>query len=157
MSEPFTGPFPKPPLIAAAVLLVGVVALVFVARVTGAGAMQNTGRPAASIAAAELRFTDRDDGSVAVHAVGIAAPIARLEPGSDGFVRATMRSLARERRQHGANDETPFELAMSRDGRLTLFDPSTQRRLDLGAFGPTNAAAFARLLDAARASRRNPS
>jgi hypothetical protein len=34
------------------------------------------------------------------------------------------------------------------DGRLTLQDPATGRNLDLLAFGPTNAALFARLLAA---------
>jgi hypothetical protein len=32
------------------------------------------------------------------------------------------------------------------DGGLTLYDPATQQRVDLEAFGPTNADNFARLL-----------
>ena len=32
------------------------------------------------------------------------------------------------------------------DGRLTLADPATGARIDLEAFGPTNAGVFARLL-----------
>jgi hypothetical protein len=31
------------------------------------------------------------------------------------------------------------------DGRLTLLDPSTQQRIDLEAFGPSNASVFAGL------------
>jgi hypothetical protein len=31
------------------------------------------------------------------------------------------------------------------DGRLTLLDPSTQQRIDLEAFGPSNVAVFAGL------------
>jgi hypothetical protein len=33
------------------------------------------------------------------------------------------------------------------DGRLTLLDPTTGTRVDLGSFGPTNAAVFVRFLN----------
>jgi hypothetical protein len=39
------------------------------------------------------------------------------------------------------------------DGRLTLLDPMTGTRVDLGSFGPTNAAVFARFLDDAPTER----
>jgi hypothetical protein len=32
------------------------------------------------------------------------------------------------------------------DGKLTLEDPGTGRRVDLGSFGPTNAAVFAQIM-----------
>jgi hypothetical protein len=32
------------------------------------------------------------------------------------------------------------------DGKLTLEDPGTGRRVDLGSFGPTNAAAFSQIM-----------
>jgi hypothetical protein len=41
------------------------------------------------------------------------------------------------------------------DGRLTLIDPSTQQRIDLEAFGPSNAAVFAGLQTAGLATRQN--
>ena len=40
----------------------------------------------------------------------------------------------------------PFLLASHSDGRLTLIDPATKRRVDLESFGPTNEAVFTRLL-----------
>jgi hypothetical protein len=39
----------------------------------------------------------------------------------------------------------PMQLLGRADGRLTLLDPSTQQRIDLEAFGPSNAAVFAGL------------
>ena len=55
--------------------------------------------------------------------------------------------MTRERRIRGVSASTAaFELAVGADGRLTLRDPATGLTLDLLAFGPTNAGAFARLL-----------
>ena len=42
----------------------------------------------------------------------------------------------------------PFRLTHWSDGRLSLEDPSTGRRIELDAFGPTNTAVFARLMGA---------
>jgi putative photosynthetic complex assembly protein len=57
-----------------------------------------------------------------------------------------MRGLARERRRQGVGADIPFQLIGRSDGRLTLVDPGTGRRVDLESFGPTNAAVFARLM-----------
>jgi putative photosynthetic complex assembly protein len=54
----------------------------------------------------------------------------------------------RERRSHGLGMEHPFRIARYPDGRLVLEDLATDRVIDLQAFGPTNAGAFARLLAA---------
>ncbi len=56
--------------------------------------------------------------------------------GQNGFLRGTLRGLARARHSEGLDDRTPFHLAAWPDGRLTLDDPATGRRLDLEAFGP---------------------
>lgn len=95
----------------------------------------------------ELRFEDLDGGGVAVSDARSGARIAVFE-GEQGFLRSTMRGLARERRRSGIGAEPPFELVGRTDGRLTLIDPATRRVVDLESFGPTNAAVFARLLDA---------
>ena len=70
-----------------------------------------------------------------------------LAPGSNGFIRGVLRGLVRERKRRGIGAETPFRLSYLTDGRLLLADPATGRVIDLGAFGPTNTAAFARLLE----------
>ena len=67
-------------------------------------------------------------------------------PGSNGFLRATLRGLARERKRHEGGPEIPFRLTAWSNGRLTLADPATGRTVDLAAFGPTNAEVFGRLL-----------
>ena len=97
--------------------------------------------------ARDLLFTDRDDGAVAVHDPA-GALVAILPPGTNGFVRGALRGLARERRRGDAPIAAPFHLTEYIDGRLTLEDAATGRRLDLRAFGATNAGAFARLLTA---------
>jgi putative photosynthetic complex assembly protein len=60
-----------------------------------------------------------------------------------------MRSLAQERMAHGISAQTPFRLSLWANGRLSLQDPETGRLVDLNAFGPTNAGAFAVLMPSA--------
>ena len=72
--------------------------------------------------------------------------IDTVAPGTNGFLRGTMRGLARERKRAGVSAELPFEMTGRSDGKLTLADPATGRRVALGSFGPTNAAVFARIM-----------
>jgi putative photosynthetic complex assembly protein len=104
--------------------------------------------PDRAVEVRELRFEDGADGSVVVLDAVRGAEVARIEPGTGGFVRGALRGFARERRAHGVGSGPPFELRRIVDGRLLLVDPSTGREADLGVFGPTNSAAFARLLTA---------
>lgn len=102
-------------------------------------------------ASAELRFVDRSDGSIAV-VDAVNGRVVDEVVGESGFVRGTLRGLARERRRQGIGAEQAFRLIAHVDGRLTLVDPSTGRRVDLESFGPTNAGEFARMLGAAVAA-----
>jgi putative photosynthetic complex assembly protein len=72
--------------------------------------------------------------------------VVEVEPGTGGFIRGVLRALVRERRLSGTGAEPPFTLTRWRDGRLTLDDSATGRRLELTSFGPDNAAVFADLL-----------
>ena len=101
------------------------------------------GRP---IAAVDLRFTDEPDGSVTVVDSGSARVIATVPPQTNGFMRTTVRGLAQDRMHQGMSDAVPFRLTRWANGRVTLDDPATGRRIDLEAFGPTNEGAFVRLL-----------
>jgi len=74
--------------------------------------------------------------------------LARFPVAEGGFVRGTLRALTRERRQEGQGREAPFRLAAWSNGQLTLDDLATGRRIDLTAFGATNAEVFSRLLTA---------
>ena len=69
-----------------------------------------------------------------------------LPPGQDGFVRIVLRNLARERIRQEQERHIPFRLTRWADGRLSVEDPTTGRRVDLGAFGAVNAASFAKLM-----------
>lgn len=95
-----------------------------------------------------VRFEDGPDGSVVICDAGNRAVLARFPMAEGGFVRGTLRALARERRQEEQGQEMPFRVSAWPDGQLTLDDVATGRRVDLTAFGATNAGIFARLLTA---------
>jgi putative photosynthetic complex assembly protein len=92
----------------------------------------------------DLIFADGPEGAVLVIDAHSKKEIAKFE-GEQGFLRSTLRALVRERRREGMGPETPLHLIGRADGRLTLLDPSTRQRIDLEAFGPTNASVFASL------------
>ena len=90
-----------------------------------------------------LRFEDLDDGGVAVRDARDQRTIYKVEPQTTGFIRATLRGLARERMRAGVGPEIPFALIRWSNGSISLHDETSGRRIDLDAFGPTNAQAFA--------------
>ena len=71
--------------------------------------------------------------------------IYTIAPETNGFMRATLRGLVRARKLADVGDATPFMLTRWDDGRMTLDDTTTGRKVALEAFGPTNAGAFAQL------------
>lgn len=95
----------------------------------------------------QLRFEDRDDGTVAVRDAAQGDALVSLVPAQQQhFLRSTVRGLMRERKRQGIGPGPAFLLIARADGRLTLSDPTTGRRIDLEGFGQTNAALFAALL-----------
>lgn len=116
-----------------------------------------SGLPTArTIASRTLFFEDRPDGSVAVMDARTGRLADTLQPGADGFIRATLRTMTRERLRRGVGPEVPFELAVLEDRRVVLLDRAVGRSVDLEAFGSTNFAAFARLLAADAAPSASP-
>jgi putative photosynthetic complex assembly protein len=95
-----------------------------------------------------LRFEDQDNGGVAIRNVQDGQIIYTVAPGTNGFIRATIRGLTRERMRAGFGSETPFTLIRWSDGTMSLEDHTTGRQVALEAFGPTNAQAFAQLFSA---------
>lgn len=146
MSGPFGDkPIPRPLLIGVGVMLALVIVLVGVAKMSG----YKLGLPPAEAVAIDSRdviFIDQPDGGVLVLEAGSRAKIDVLAPGAYGFVRGAMRALAREHRGLERGEDAPFRLTAWNDGRVTLDDLTTQSRIELKAYGPTNAEAFARLL-----------
>lgn len=140
-------PFPRAPLIAAAILIAATLIGVGIARYTGFD--PRVAPPAPSLESRMLSFTPRDDGALVVVDADSQQEVYVLPAGEDGFLRASLRSIARERKRQGIPEAAPYQLIAHRDGHLSLIDPPTGRSFDLGSFGTTNAATFARLLPSA--------
>jgi putative photosynthetic complex assembly protein len=139
-------PFPRPILAVAGSVLALSIGIAAAGRITGAA---NSAPASDAIASRELLFHDQPNGGVAVYdATDASAPIDIIAPETNGFLRATMRGLARQRLRQDADREVPFRLTGWADGRLTLEDPTTGRAVEMEAFGITNEAVFARLLTA---------
>lgn len=107
------------------------------------------GAPAASpVRTADLVVQDRDDGSVVVLRADGRTVVDVLPPASNGFLRVVLGGLVQERRREGMGAPSiPFRVTRWSDGRLTIDDAATGRLIELDAFGPDNAGAFARLLE----------
>jgi len=134
-------------------LLGGAIGLVMLTIVGAAalrlGRARPVGLPEAEspiVAVRDLRFSDLANGGVGVVDAGTGAPVATLAPGTNGFIRGTLRGLARERHRRGEGPETPVRLLARRDGSLTLVDPATGIRIEVGSFGSDNDRAVRRLL-----------
>jgi putative photosynthetic complex assembly protein len=144
MTQPVDNrPFPRVPLIGAAALIVLSLAASGSARLMRS---HTPILPTSVIATRDLRFVDRPDHAVTVYDIHDDRPIAVVPPGTNGFLRAALRGLARDRRREGGGSEAPFRLTALGDGRLTLQDLVTGDRVELEAFGAANETVFARLL-----------
>lgn len=136
-------PYPTVPLAAMVTLVVVAVVGASVGVMNDDGAVA---RPAL-VTQVDLFFDDREDGSVVVREAEGGTVVDILEPGTNGFMRATLRTLASERETYATGSEKPFTVGRTESGRILLFDPVSGREIDLRAFGATNAGAFARYLD----------
>jgi putative photosynthetic complex assembly protein len=139
---------PRGALLGAAFLIVGTLTLAAVTRRAHLAApVVATAAPRESL---DVRFEDRKDGTLAVVDASNDREVATVPPGTNGFIRGVVRGMFRGRKLEAMGREGHFRLAREADGRLTLEDPQTGRRVDLDSFGPTNSAAFADLLTAGR-------
>jgi putative photosynthetic complex assembly protein len=101
---------------------------------------------ATSVTVLQLRFEDQKDGGIQVRDAVRGDVIHVVQPGTGGFIRATVRTLAQARMRDNISAETPFRLTRWSDGTLSLEDEKTSRNIGLDAFGPSNAGAFAQLI-----------
>lgn len=102
--------------------------------------------PVPFVSQVDLYFEDQADGSVVVRNAADGGVVDTLEPGTNGFVRATLRGLVRARDALNAGSEEPFTVGQTDAGEIYLFDPVSDRRIDLRAFGQENSQAFTRFL-----------
>jgi putative photosynthetic complex assembly protein len=142
---------PRGALIGAAALLL------FVLAMTGAvswGLIPHAADPEASRAAnhvavaqsRELRFTDRADGAVVVSDAVSGKTVKVIGFGEGGFLRATMRRMAKARIAAGVGAEPPFTLTLWANGALSLSDPQTGGEAEIHGFGPDHSRIFAEML-----------
>ena len=91
-----------------------------------------------------LSFKDLPNGDVAVSNANDGQTLAVFS-GEQGFLRGSLRALARQRRVAEADRHAPVILRGLTDGRLLLIDTTQGERIDLDSFGPSNKAVFASL------------
>lgn len=133
--------FPKRPLVGALALVGAAIVIVGASKIGGLPA--SPGLAEASIVESRmLRFADADDGSVRVMDQATGETIAVAEPGTNGFLRGSLRALMRVRKRDGVAFDMPFRLERRSNGQLILIDTAQGVTIDLQAFGQTNAAVF---------------
>lgn len=91
-----------------------------------------------------LRFEDGPQGEVVVLDASDNHEVTRFE-GEQGFLRGTLRALARERKRRDIDSGPSFQLLAHPQGRMTLKDNATGQQIDLASFGPSNLAVFQRI------------
>lgn len=132
-------------------LVVGVGLLIgFVVAAVAFGRVESVGltrmEPTRAVQSLAFRVEDASDGSITLRNAEHGDLVATVQPGADNFIRATLRGFGQARLRAGLTREVPFRLTRFGDGSLRLDDALTGRSVDFGAFGPSNFAAFARLM-----------
>jgi putative photosynthetic complex assembly protein len=143
---------PRGALIGAAAVLLFTMAMAGATRV---GLIPHSADPDASRAAQnvlpaqsrELRFADRADGAVVVTDANSGDTVKVVEFGQGGFLRATMRRMAKARIAAGKGAEPPFKLTLWENGALSLSDPETGRNAEIHGFGADHSKIFADMLE----------
>jgi putative photosynthetic complex assembly protein len=141
--QPPAAGVPRRVLFGAGALVAFALVAVLFGRASGIGDVHMTERHPYQVL--QLRFFDRDDGGVAIMDATTGVLLDKIAPGTNGFVRGALRGFAQERLRDGIGSATPFVLTRWDDGTLSLQDKAIGRRIDLDAFGHTQAEVFARL------------
>jgi putative photosynthetic complex assembly protein len=145
-TKPQPDQIPRVPLMAAIGLVCVVVLAVAAARLAGVPATPGAIRDV-PLQSRLLSFEDAKDGSIVVHDVTSGDTVAVAGPGTNGFLRGSLRGLMRVRKQEEIAPLTPYKLELMPNGQLVLEDTANAMQIDLNAFGHTNAAVFKAFLD----------
>ncbi|MBD0864159.1 MAG: pullulanase [Rhodobacteraceae bacterium] len=73
--------------------------------------------------------------------------IADIAAGKGGFIATIDRVVRRERTVNRVMQGAPILIRERADGRIVVYDPTTDWSAELNAFGPSNVQAFAQLLE----------
>jgi putative photosynthetic complex assembly protein len=144
-SKAVEGGVPRLPLAWAFATVIAATALVAGARLVGFSPQQEIGS-ADILQSRLLRFEDAANGSVEIIDDPTGKIVAIAEPGTNGFLRGTLRGLMRVRKKGEVSYYAPYRLEQLSNGQLLLTDMASGMRLDLNAYGQTNAAVFAAFL-----------
>lgn len=136
---------PKGILVAAFILVCTVIAVVAGARLAGYRPDNGLGQ-ATSVESRMLRFADMPNGGVSVTDAVTGQTVSIADPGTNGFLRGSLRGLMRARKREGVDFSEPFRLERWSNGDLTLLDPKIGTLIDLNAFGHTNTAVYSAFL-----------
>lgn len=137
-------------LVGAGLLIAAVITLAIVAKVTNA----DRGGPrlapiTQAVAARDLVFkTDPRNASADMQVLDAStgAVVKDFGPGEGGFVRGSLRGLARLRTTRGISPEEPYRLTEWPGGRMTLQDRLTGMIVEVNAFGATSVEGYRTLL-----------
>lgn len=138
------GRFPRLPLALGLGLLAFSIAATAFGMKTGIGTVLNVeSRPQAM---RDIVIAGAHDTEITISDARTGEPIITLAPEEGGFVRGSLRALSRMRLMAETPEGLPYRLIRWENGSVSLSDTATGERIYLNAFGPDNAAAYAKLL-----------
>ena len=65
----------------------------------------------------------------------------------ENFVSTVTKVLERNRKKNGISENSNVVLRLSQDNRLSIYDPQTEREIDLAGFGQSNIQVFYDILN----------
>lgn len=73
--------------------------------------------------------------------------LVRYSKEQENFVSTVTKVLERDRKKNGILENSNVVLRLSQDNRLSIFDPQTEREIDLAGFGEVNIQVFYDILN----------
>lgn len=134
--------FPRMPLFGAATVVFATILIVAAVRLGGIDVAPTFPTNIEPAQTRSLTFADAADGAIIVTDAKTSEQVARAAPGTNGFLRGSLRGLMRVRKVGEASPTAPFILARWPNGQVTLEDTATQVKIDLRAYGPDNLKVF---------------
>lgn len=141
----------KVPLYGALSVVVLTVFLVGVSALTGKGTVGRTiGEPAIE---RSISFKTEAAGGFSVLDADTSEKIHSFGLGEGAFIRSSIRSMSLNRTSKRVQQNLPYRLVRTAEGKLSLIDPQTSHFIKLNAFGAVATTSFSQLLpDAAAGS-----